>query len=54
VLDGNSYLNRCGPRLVDTLELFASWLQPSLFGSPVAATLAEGVAWSRLATTPRD
>jgi iron complex transport system substrate-binding protein len=48
VLDGNAYLNRCGPRLVDTQELFANWLQPSLFGPPTAAALAEGLAWSRL------
>jgi iron complex transport system substrate-binding protein len=48
VLDGNAYLNRCGPRLVDTLELFASWLQPTLFGPRAGASLAEGVAWSRL------
>jgi iron complex transport system substrate-binding protein len=54
VLDGNAYLTRCGPRLVDTLELFGSWLQPSIFGPTEAARLEEGIAWSRYSLPPRD
>jgi iron complex transport system substrate-binding protein len=30
-LDGNAYLNRSGPRLVETLEILAHLLHPSLF-----------------------
>lgn len=33
-LDGNQYLNRSGPRLVDTLEILAHLLQPQLFQPP--------------------
>jgi iron complex transport system substrate-binding protein len=33
LLDGNAYLNRPGPRLVDAVELLAGWLR----GRPVAA-----------------
>jgi iron complex transport system substrate-binding protein len=47
VVDGNSYLNRSGPRLVDSLELLAALLHPDLFPAP-AGELAEGRAWSRL------
>ena len=62
VLDGNAYLNRSGPRLVESLELLASLIHPELFGSGKygsglsgsglnderAGELAEGRAWSRL------
>jgi iron complex transport system substrate-binding protein len=47
VLDGNAYLNRSGPRLVESLELLASLIHPELFGAR-ADELAEGRAWSRL------
>jgi iron complex transport system substrate-binding protein len=33
-VDGNSYIVRPGPRLVDGVELIASILHPSLFGAP--------------------
>jgi hypothetical protein len=33
LLDGNAYLNRPGPRLVDAAETLAAWLR----GSPVPA-----------------
>jgi iron complex transport system substrate-binding protein len=33
-LDGNAYLNRSGPRLVDTLEIIAHLLHPYLFPVP--------------------
>ncbi|ELY92795.1 hypothetical protein C483_07502 [Natrialba hulunbeirensis JCM 10989] len=32
VMDGNHYLNRPGPRLVDTLEALAPVIRPALFG----------------------
>lgn len=35
-VDGNHYVNRPGPRLVDTLELFAGLLHPAAFGDPPA------------------
>jgi iron complex transport system substrate-binding protein len=36
VLDGNAYLNRSGPRLVDSLELVAALLHPDEFPKPRA------------------
>jgi len=33
-VDGNQYLNRPGPRLVDSLELLAGLLHPDVFESP--------------------
>jgi iron complex transport system substrate-binding protein len=36
-IDGNQYLNRSGPRLVDTLEILAHLLQPQLFAAPALA-----------------
>lgn len=41
VLDGNAYLNRSGPRIVETLEILAHLIQPELF-PPVHAA-----AWQR-------
>ncbi|MEX2172881.1 MAG: cobalamin-binding protein [Pirellulaceae bacterium] len=34
VIDGNAYLNRSGPRLVDSLEILAHLIQPQLFPRP--------------------
>src|SRR5262249_31602179 len=48
VLDGNAYLNRSGPRIIDTLEILAHLIRPDLF-SPPEGELAEGRAWARLA-----
>lgn len=36
-VDGNAYLNRSGPRLVDTVEILAHLLQPKRFGRPAWA-----------------
>jgi iron complex transport system substrate-binding protein len=47
VMDGNAYLNRSGPRIVDSLEILAHLIRPDLFG-PLPGALAEGQAWSRL------
>jgi len=47
VIDGNSYLNRSGPRIVDTLEILAYLIRPDLFAPP-EGELAEGRAWARL------
>lgn len=38
VLDGNAYVNRPGPRLVDTLEILAALVHPDLFPPPAADT----------------
>jgi iron complex transport system substrate-binding protein len=43
VVDGNSYFNRPGPRLVESIEILAEILQPKLFHFG-----HEGKAWSRL------
>jgi iron complex transport system substrate-binding protein len=45
-VDGNQYVNRPGPRLVDTLELLASILHPDRFAA------GDGSAVERLGTTP--
>lgn len=34
VCDGNAYFNRSGPRLIETLELLAYFLQPGKFSPP--------------------
>jgi iron complex transport system substrate-binding protein len=47
VVDGNAYLNRSGPRIIDSLEILAHLIRPDLFGAP-EGELAEGRAWSRL------
>jgi len=47
VIDGNAYLNRSGPRLVESLELLAHLIHPRLFAVPTGE-LAEGRAWSQL------
>jgi iron complex transport system substrate-binding protein len=47
VLDGNAYLNRSGPRLVDSLELLASLFHPRLVRAGTGE-LAEGLAWARV------
>jgi iron complex transport system substrate-binding protein len=42
VCDGNQFMNRPGPRLVESLRIFAEMIHPELF----APTL-EGVGWER-------
>ncbi len=42
--DGNQYMNRPGPRIVESLQIFAEILHPDVF-EPVL----EGSAWQRLA-----
>jgi iron complex transport system substrate-binding protein len=41
--DGNSYFNRAGPRLVDSLEILAQIIQPVLFPATCA-----GQSWEKL------
>jgi iron complex transport system substrate-binding protein len=47
VIDGNSYLNRSGPRIIDSLEILAHLIRPDLFPPP-DGELSEGRAWARL------
>lgn len=47
VIDGNAYLNRSGPRIIDSLEILAHLIRPELFGAPPGES-AEGRAWARL------
>jgi iron complex transport system substrate-binding protein len=47
VVDGNAYLNRSGPRIIDTLEILAHLIRPDLF-PPLVGELAEGHAWARI------
>ena len=47
VIDGNAYLNRSGPRIIDTLEILAHLIQPEIF-KPPTGELVEGRAWARL------
>ena len=51
VIDGNAYLNRAGPRIVDSLEILAYLIRPDIF-EPPGGELAEGRAWARLARSP--
>ena len=41
LVDGSSYFNRPGPRLVDGLEILAHIVQPAIFPTPPAPTDAE-------------
>ncbi len=41
--DGNQFMNRPGPRLVESLKIFAEMLHPELFEPTL-----EGVGWERL------
>jgi iron complex transport system substrate-binding protein len=43
VCDGNQFMNRPGPRLVESLQAFAEMLHPEMFEPKL-----EGVAWERL------
>ena len=44
VLDGNAYLNRSGPRLVETVEILAHLLHPDRFAAP-CFPLSTSPAW---------
>ena len=46
-LDGNAYLNRSGPRILDSLEILAHLLHPDLFPAPACAAAPQ--PWARLA-----
>lgn len=48
VIDGNAYLNRSGPRIIESLEILAHLIRPDFFGR-LEGELAEGRAWGRLA-----
>ena len=39
VMDGNAYLNRSGPRLVETLEILASVIHPQLFPAASSSSI---------------
>jgi iron complex transport system substrate-binding protein len=43
ICDGNQFMNRPGPRLVESLQAFAEMLHPELFEPKL-----EGIAWERL------
>jgi iron complex transport system substrate-binding protein len=47
-VDGNAYLNRSGPRIIDSVEILAHLLHPELVGRP-AWTIPGRVPWARLA-----
>lgn len=47
VVDGNAYLNRSGPRIVDSVEILANLIRPDCCEPPLGE-LAEGRAWNRL------
>jgi iron complex transport system substrate-binding protein len=46
ITDGNAYFNRPGPRLVDSLEILAEILHPTLFEPKYEST-----AWEKLSTS---
>jgi iron complex transport system substrate-binding protein len=45
-VDGNAYLNRSGPRLVDSLEILAHLIHPERFGPPAWAA-RQPLPWRR-------
>ncbi len=47
MVDGSSFFNRPGPRIVDGLEILAEILHPELFGRR-----SEGRSWRQVATQP--
>lgn len=49
ICDGNQYMNRPGPRLVESLQAFAEMLHPELFEPKL-----EGAAWERLGAGIRE
>jgi iron complex transport system substrate-binding protein len=46
VVDGNAYLNRSGPRLVDSLEILAHLIRPEVFDRPKWAAPAD-LPWAQ-------
>jgi iron complex transport system substrate-binding protein len=50
VADGNAYFNRSGPRLVDSLEMLATFIHPSLFTDEYRAAPWQ-CAWKKLDDT---
>lgn len=46
VCDGNQFMNRPGPRLVESLRIFAEMIHPELFEPTL-----EGVGWERFVTS---
>jgi iron complex transport system substrate-binding protein len=50
VIDGNAYLNRSGPRIVDSLEILAHLIRPDRFQPPTGEQ-REGRAWAKVART---
>ena len=44
IVDGNQYFNRPGPRLADSLEIMAQFVNPEIFKSDFEF---EGIAWER-------
>ncbi len=49
LIDGNQYVNRPGPRVVETLEIIAEIINPD-----IAERRHEGIGWERFATAVRD
>jgi iron complex transport system substrate-binding protein len=47
-IDGNAYLNRSGPRIIDSLEILAHLLHPRLARAPLLGA-AGCQPWTRLA-----
>jgi iron complex transport system substrate-binding protein len=44
LMDGNAYLNRPGPRVVDAVEAMAAWFRGEPVGDPLVRPLGEGGA----------
>jgi iron complex transport system substrate-binding protein len=54
LVDGNQYVNRPGPRLVETLELLAGVLYPEADGTPTVADRSGVRQLGTLAGGPQD
>jgi hypothetical protein len=46
-VDGNAYLNRAGPRLIDSVEILAHLLHPQRANAPTW-TVGRNQPWARL------
>jgi len=51
VIDGNAYLNRSGPRLVDSLEILAHLTHPNVFDRP-AWSDPSNLPWAQMSDQP--
>ena len=45
-VDGNAYFNRSGPRIIDSLEILAELIHPTVFGDPARSRVGNAAKQS--------